>query len=262
VAKAEEAAQKSKDKEKADAQQKLKDKAAADKAAIDKVASDRVAAEKAAADQQRAAAEKARADKAAADKAEADKVAAAEKAAADKAGAEKAALAKATAPVAPPPKAPEAPRTKITASMGAAERLAIREEEAARKAAEARGVPPPVESTGRPGAGEQVASVSPTLTDPAAQTPGATSAPTTPAESKLSLLEQGKAAEAAGNIKGAVRFYVRAVRAGQYQAAKELGDIFADGKGDVPKDYGESLKYYSMAEKNGIKFDRSSGRGR
>ncbi len=262
VAKAEEAAQKSKDKEKADAQQKLKDKAAADKAAVDKVASDRVAAEKAAADQQRAAAEKARADKAAADKAEADKVAAAEKAAADKAGAEKAALAKATAPVAPPPKAPEAPRTKITASMGAAERLAIREEEAARKAAEARGVPPPVESTGRPGAGEQVASVSPTLTDPAAQTPGATSAPTTPAESKLSLLEQGKAAEAAGNIKGAVRFYVRAVRAGQYQAAKELGDIFADGKGDVPKDYGESLKYYSMAEKNGIKFDRSSGRGR
>jgi len=252
VAKAEEAAQKSKDKEKADAQQKLKDKAAADKAAIDKVASDRVAAEKAAADQQRAAAEKAA--RATTDKADADRIAA-ETAAAEKAAVEKAVLAKAATPAAAPKPAPEVPRTKITASMGAAERLAIREEEAARKAAEARGIPLPVEPAAKGASGEQLASVSPTLVDPAA--PGGA-----PAGPTISLYDQGKAAESSGNIKAAVRLYVRAVRAGQYEAAKALGDIFADGKGDVPKDYGESLKYYSIAEKNGIKLERSSDRAR
>ncbi len=243
VAKAEEAAKKAKDSEaqkKADLENKAKaDKLAAEKAAVDKVAAD-----------QRAAADKARA---ATDKAEADKVAAA---AADRAAADKAAAAKqaAVTPVTPtavakPPT--EAPKPKSMA-MGAAERLAMKEEEAARKANEARGVPAVEAKSG--GGGEQLASVSPNLTDP-----GASATPVAPA---IPLFQQGKAAESSGNIKQAVRLYVRAIRAGEFEAAKALGDIFAEGKGDVAKDYGESLKYYSMAEKNGIKTDRTAGRGK
>ena len=234
VGKAEEAAKKAKDSEaqkKADLEKKVvTDKLAAEKAAVEKTAAEK-----------RAAADKVASDKAASDKAEADRVAATEKAATDKAAAPKASTA--APPVAAKP--PEAPRAKITASTGAAERLLIKEEEAAaKKAAEAKA-----------SSGEQVASVSPTLTDPGA--PGAAAAaPSVP------LYQQGKAAESSGNIKGAVRLYVRAVRAGEFEAAKALGDIFAEGKGDVTKDYAESLKYYAIAKKNGVMVDTQQGRGR
>jgi serine/threonine-protein kinase len=134
----------------------------------------------------------------------------------------------------------ELAKSKVTAGMGAAERMAIREEEAARAAA-----------GGKPDPGNtQVASAAPSAT-PSSGVPGA------PA---LSLYEQGKAAENSGNIKGAVRLYVRAVRNGDFRAAKALGDIFAEGKGDVPKDYGESLRYYALAEKNGIEVQRANAR--
>ena len=53
---------------------------------------------------------------------------------------------------------------------------------------------------------------------------------------------------------------MRAVREGEFEAAKSLGDIFAEGKGDVPKDYGESLRYYSLAKKNGIQFEAAGRR--
>ena len=234
VGKAEEAAKKAKDSEaqkKADLEKKVvTDKLAAEKAAVEKTAAEK-----------RAAADKVASDKAASDKAEADRVAATEKAATDKAAAPKASTA--APPVAAKP--PEAPRAKITASTGAAERLLIKEEEAAaKKAAEAKA-----------SSGEQVASVSPTLTDPGAPA-AAAAAPTVP------LYQQGKAAESSGNIKGAVRLYVRAVRAGEFEAAKALGDIFAEGKGDVTKDYAESLKYYAIAKKNGVMVDTQQGRGR
>ena len=234
VAKAEAAAAKSQQNEQEKANKAKSDKVAGDRAAVEKVAADKAAAGKAAADQA-----------AAAERAAAEQRAAAEKAAAEKVAAAKVAP---TAPAAPKPAA-EAPRPKITASTGAAERLLIREEEreAARKAAEARGTPSAGTET-KSSPGEQVASVAPSLTDPAAP--------------KVSLFQQGKAAESSGNIKGAVRLYVRAVRAGEYEAAKALGDIFADGKGDVTKDYAESLKYYAIAEKNGVKLERTSGRGR
>src|SRR4029078_87359 len=97
---------------------------------------------------------------------------------------------------------------------------------AERKGAEARAAAPPG-TEAKAGSGEQVASVAPSLTEPAAP--------------KQSLFQQGKAAESSRNIQAAVRLYVRAVRAGEYEAAKALGDIFADGKGDVTKDYAESL---------------------
>ena len=236
VAKAEDAAKKAKDGE-------AQKKASAEKAAQDKVVQDKLAQDKAV--QDKASAEKGRV---AAEKAEADRLVA-EKAAAEKAATEKVAAAKVapTAPAAAQKPAVEPPKSKITASTGAAERLLIREEEAARKAAEARGVPAEG-AEGKSAPGEQVASVSPSLTDPAA--------------AKVSLFQQGKSAESSGNIKQAVRLYVRAVRAGEFEAAKALGDIFAEGKGDVTKDYAESLKYYAIAEKNGVKLERTSGRGR
>ncbi len=70
------------------------------------------------------------------------------------------------------------------------------------------------------------------------------------------LMQDGKAAEARGDIRAAVRLYVRATRGGSGEAAKLLGDIFANGKGDVAKDYAESLKYYAIAEKAGVRIDR------
>jgi TPR repeat protein len=75
-----------------------------------------------------------------------------------------------------------------------------------------------------------------------------------------SLLDQGRALESSGNIKGAVRLYTRAVRAGEFEAAKRLGDIFREGKGDVPGDHRESLRYYAIAERNGIKIEREQGK--
>ena len=164
VAKAEDAAKKAKDGE-------SQKKAAAEKAAQDKVAQDKLAQEKAV--QDKAAAEKGRA---AAERAEADRLVA-EKAAAEKAATEKVAAAK-VAPAVPaspkpaaeaPKPAADPPKTKITASTGAAERLLIREEEAARKAAEARAasgaapgaVPGSATTETKPGAGEQVASLAP-----------------------------------------------------------------------------------------------------
>ena len=243
VAKAEEAAAKSKQGEKDKLDKAKADKVAAERAGVEKVAADKAAAEK---------------GRAAAERAEADRLVA-EKAAAEKAATEKVAAAKVAPAVPAPPKpaaeapklAADPPKTKITASTGAAERLLIREEEAARKAAEARvasgATPSASTAETKSGAGEQVASLAPSA-DPAAP--------------KVSLYQQGKAAESSGNIKGAVRFYVRAVRAGEFEAAKSLGDIFAEGKGDVTKDYAESLKYYAIAEKNGVKLERSSGRGR
>ncbi|MBS0335818.1 MAG: protein kinase [Proteobacteria bacterium] len=211
-----------------------------DKAAADKAAADKAAADRAAADQQRAAAEKAAADKAAADKAAADK------AEADRAAAAAAAKAAASPKAAAP--APEPAKPKITAAMGAAERMALRQDEAERKAAESRGATPDAK-TGN----TQLASAAPSSAD----TKASAAAPAAPT---LSLYEQGKAMENSGNIKGAVRLYVRAVRAGQFEAARALGDIFSEGKGDVPKDYGESLRYYTLAEKNGVEVPRARAR--
>ena len=73
-------------------------------------------------------------------------------------------------------------------------------------------------------------------------------------------LQQAKALEAGGNVKGAVRLYLRAVKEGDFNAAKALGDIYAEGKGDVGKDYADSLRYYQLAEKNGVEVPRARAR--
>ena len=49
--------------------------------------------------------------------------------------------------------------------------------------------------------------------------------------------------------------YQWAVEKGQFEAARPLGDIFRDGKGDIKKDPVEAKRYYELARKNGIKVD-------
>ena len=71
------------------------------------------------------------------------------------------------------------------------------------------------------------------------------------------LLKQGQAAETGGDVRAAVRFYTQAARAGNGEAAKLLGDIYSNGRGNVPRDYAESLRWYVIAEKAGIKIERA-----
>ena len=61
-------------------------------------------------------------------------------------------------------------------------------------------------------------------------------------------------------MRAAVRFYTQAARAGDGHAAKLLGDIYSTGRGNVPRDYAESLRWYAIAEKAGVKVERARSR--
>jgi len=205
-------------------------KQASEKATVQKAAADKAAADKAAAD-------KAAADKAAADKAGAEQRASAQRAASEKA-AEKAAAEKAAAE-----KAAAAAAEKLAAEKAAAEKAAA-EKAAAEKAAEKKGgdtvaaakaVEKAVEKSA---SGEKVATL----------------------DTAAALLKQGQTAESNGDVRAAVKFYRNAARNGSGQAAKLLGDIYNTGKGDVGRDYQESLRWYLIAEKAGIKFERARSR--
>jgi serine/threonine-protein kinase len=74
------------------------------------------------------------------------------------------------------------------------------------------------------------------------------------------LLKQGQAAEGEGDLRTAMRLYREAARGGSGQAAKLLGDIYNTGKGEVPRDYSESLRWYAVAEKAGVKIERARSR--
>jgi len=58
----------------------------------------------------------------------------------------------------------------------------------------------------------------------------------------------------------AVKLYRDAARNGSGQAAKLLGDIYSNGKGDVGRDYQESLRWYAIAERAGVKVERARAR--
>ena len=49
-------------------------------------------------------------------------------------------------------------------------------------------------------------------------------------------------------------------RQGNGEAAKLLGDIFSTGKGEVSRDYAESLRWYKIAENAGVKIERTGRR--
>ena len=204
------------EKVKAEAERAAAEKAAAERAASER-AVERAAADKAAATQRavvdKAAAERAATERAAADKAAAER-AAVERAAADRAAAERAATEKIAAE--------KAAAEKAAAAKAAAERVAIEKGTgAAALAAKA------IEQAAK---GEKIATLD------VAQT----------------LLKQGESAESNGDVRAAVRFYRDAARNGSGQAAKLLGDIYSNGKGDVGRDYQESLRWYGLAKRAGI----------
>jgi tRNA A-37 threonylcarbamoyl transferase component Bud32 len=207
--------------EKAAAEKAAAEKAAAEKAAAEKLAAERAAAQKAAAERS-AAEQRAAAERAAAERAAAER-AAAEKAAAEKAAAEKAAAEKLAAEKAAAEKAAaEAQRRLVEKGTGAAAAAAKAVEKAAAQAA----------------SGEKVATLDVAAT----------------------LLKQGESAESSGDLRAAVKFYRDAARNGSGQAAKLLGDIYSNGKGDVGRDYQESLRWYAIAERAGIKVERARAR--
>ena len=64
-------------------------------------------------------------------------------------------------------------------------------------------------------------------------------------------MEDAQRAEQEGKLRDAVRFYKKAVAAGNAAAAKRLGDIYSSGQGEVTRDYAESVKYYKIARDGG-----------
>ncbi len=219
-----------------------KKKAAEEKAKIDKAKADKAAAEKAETDRLAAA----DADKKAAEaKAASEKVAAAEaerKAAEAKAAADKAR----TAAVPKPPK----PAAKMTAAEErAADRKAEQEAAADKAAADAANKA----AQGTP-AKKAVAELPPEKIERVGRIEVAASDP------NLLLLKQGKDAENSGDAKAAIKLYREAYRNGSGEAAKLIGDIYVDGKGNQPRDYAESLVWYTRAEKKGVQVDRARSR--
>lgn len=74
------------------------------------------------------------------------------------------------------------------------------------------------------------------------------------------LLKKGKDAEDQGDAKNAIKLYRHAYRNGSGEAAKRIGDIYAVGKGNQPKDHAESLVWHNRAEKKGVDVQRPVGR--
>lgn len=92
------------------------------------------------------------------------------------------------------------------------------------------------------------ATTAPTLAaKPADTTPAAE-----PKVSSADLLAQAAKLQGEGKLNDAVRLYKRAARGGSGQAAKQLGDIYGNGSGDVPRDYAESIRWYNVARTAGV----------
>ncbi|RDK02460.1 serine/threonine-protein kinase [Paraburkholderia lacunae] len=73
-----------------------------------------------------------------------------------------------------------------------------------------------------------------------------------PKVSSADLLAQAAKLQGEGKLNDAVRLYKRAARGGNGQAAKQLGDIYGNGAGDVPRDYAESIRWYNVARTAGV----------
>jgi len=90
----------------------------------------------------------------------------------------------------------------------------------------------------------------PILRSPDPSEAGTDTAPTTSPERRASAAEMMAAAtelERTGNGPEAVKFYVRAARAGNGKAALRLGQIYDTGIPGVARDYAQSLKWYNAA---------------
>lgn len=96
--------------------------------------------------------------------------------------------------------------------------------------------------TTAPGATAPTLAAKPADTTPAAE----------PKVSSADLLAQAAKLQGEGKLNDAVRLYKRAARGGSGQAAKQLGDIYGNGSGDVPRDYAESIRWYNVARTAGV----------
>ncbi|OAJ63605.1 serine/threonine-protein kinase [Paraburkholderia ginsengiterrae] len=96
-------------------------------------------------------------------------------------------------------------------------------------------------------------SAAPSTSAPAlAAKPADTSPPPEPKVAPADLLAQAAKLQNEGKLTDAVRLYKRAARNGSGQAAKQLGDIYGNGSGDVPRDYAESIRWYNVARTAGV----------
>ena len=80
---------------------------------------------------------------------------------------------------------------------------------------------------------------------------------TTPAEDPF---QSARALEREGKGKEAVKSYMAAVKTGNCDAAKRLGDIYGNGLVGIPRDSAESLKWYATARGLGCKIAGPSQR--
>ena len=79
--------------------------------------------------------------------------------------------------------------------------------------------------------------------------------PPTPAD----LYEKARALERIGQIAEAVNLLQQAANGNSGAAAKRLGEIYANGSGNVPRDAKLSARWYSVAETLGEKVSRAKG---
>ena len=78
------------------------------------------------------------------------------------------------------------------------------------------------------------------------------------AQSPKEFLEQGRAAEARGDGKAAVKAYIGASRTGSADAARRLAQIYGRGELGVERNDAESMKWASFARRIG---DQEGGWG-
>jgi TPR repeat protein len=74
------------------------------------------------------------------------------------------------------------------------------------------------------------------------------------------LFQKAAALESQGKVAEAVNLYKQAARAKHGPSAKKAGDIYAGGKGDVPPDYSESLRWHGLARSLGETIGTAKGR--
>jgi uncharacterized protein len=66
-------------------------------------------------------------------------------------------------------------------------------------------------------------------------------------------MEDGRAAEAHGDLEAAAKWFQVAAEQGNAGAQEKLGSMYVDGKG-VPRDYKEALKWYRLAVVQGAEY--------
>jgi TPR repeat protein len=66
-------------------------------------------------------------------------------------------------------------------------------------------------------------------------------------------VEDGRAAEAHGDLEAAAKWFRLAAEEGNVGAQEKLGSMYVDGRG-VPRDYNEALKWYRLAVVQGGQY--------